>query len=134
MKNQNTVVVVMAIVVIVLFTIGISIGESINNKLARIERVEDILEDTAKQAGYVNLGVIDGSAISKRNGGYRYNGPAIRAELFKQFGLEVPKNSCAFELGEQEGILLVSLVVYKGEWQEPITEQEIEEVYIYGVY
>ena len=133
MKNQNTVVIVMAMVVIILFTIGVSVGENINAKLNRIERVEDMLEETSKHTGFVNLGVIDGVDISRRNG-YQYDGPAIREELFKRIGEPVPTNSWAFELGEQDGIHLVRFVAYKGEPQEPITEQEIEQTYIYGVY
>lgn len=133
MKNPNTVIIVAAIAVIILFTIGVSIGESLNNKFARIERVEDILDETARQCGYISLGVIDGTAISKKNG-YTYDGPGIRAELFKRFGLEVPENYWAFELGEKEGIHLIRFVVYKGEQQEPVTEQEVDRIYIYGVY
>ena len=133
MKNANTVIIVAAIAVIILFTIGVGIGESLNNKFARIERVEEILDETARHCGYISLGVIDGTTISRKNG-YMYDGPGIRAELFKRFGLEVPENYWTFELGEKEGIHLIRFVVYKGEQREPVTEQEVDRVYIYGVY
>ena len=133
MKKEYTIVLLLAVAAIALMCVGICIGEMQSCKLDRINRVEDILERTAEQSGYVSLGVIDGYAISQRNG-YTYDGPAIRDELFRRAGLEVPENSWAFDLGEQDGIYLVRFVAYKGSPREPVTEQEVDQVYVYGVY
>jgi len=133
MKKENLFVIVAAIIVLVLGSIGIGIGEIKSSRLERIERVEDILDETAMRCGYISLGVIDGTAISKKNG-YTYDGPAIRAELFKRIGEEVPENSWAFDIGEKDGIYLVRFVAYKGQQCGAVTDQEVEKTYIYGVY
>lgn len=134
MKKEYTFIVLMSIVTLVVMTIGICIGEAQAEKFRRIDRVNDVLERTAEQTGYVNLGVIDGTEISKRNG-MLYDGPAIREELFGRAGLEVPENSWAFGIGECEGIYLVRYVVYKTDPHcKALSEQEVEATYIYGVY
>ena len=68
MKKENLFVIVAAIIMLVLLGIGVSIGEIQSSRLERIERVEDILDETARRCGYISLGVIDGTAISKQNG------------------------------------------------------------------
>ena len=133
MKKENLFIIVAAIIVLVLLCIGVGIGEIQSSRLERIERVEDILDETARRCGYISLGVIDGTAISKKNG-YMYDGPAIRAELFKRIGEEVPENSWAFDFGEKDGIYLVRFVEYKGQQHGAVMDQEIERTYIYGVY
>ena len=133
MKKEYCLVLGAAIIVLTIMVFGICIGEIKSAELERICRVEEVLEETAGRAGYVNLGVIDGYAISRRNG-KSYDGPAIRDELFGRVGLEVPENSWAFTAGEVDGVGLIRFVTYKGEMKEPITEQEVDQIYLYGVY
>ena len=133
MKREYTIVLITLIASIILMGVGICVGENQTARIESIERVEDMLDRTAEHIGAISLGVIDGYAISKRNG-YVYDGPAIREELFGRAGLEVPENSWAFDLGEREGIYLVRFVTYKGPMRQPITEQTVDQVYLYGVY
>ncbi len=134
MKKECTFIVLMAIVVLVIMSIGICIGEAQSEKIRKMERVNSILERTSEQTGYVNLGVIDGSEISKRNG-MLYDGPAIREELFSRAGLKVPENSWAFGIGEYDGIYLVRFVEYETDPQRnSVVGQKVKNTYIYGVY
>lgn len=130
--KKEAMVVISAMVVILLIATGIYIGEANAAELERISRVEGILNRTAGLSGYESLGVIDGYAISQRNG-KTYDGPAIRDELFGRAGMEAPDNCWAFTLDTVDGITLIKLVVYKGEITEPIFDQEVEKVYLYGV-
>lgn len=132
MKRENYLVLVMAIVAIGLLATGIFIEEAQSAELDRIDRIEQTLDRIAEQCGYENLGVIDAYAVSKETG-YMYNGPAVRAALFERASLEAPENCWAFGLDEYEGAYLVKLVVYKGEQKEPIWQQEVDQVYLYGV-
>ena len=134
MKKEYLVAIIAAIAALTFIMVGISYGEMINTRLNRIENVEDILYDIASRCGFISLGVIDGTSISKKNG-MIYDGPAIRAALFERIGREVPENSYAFELGEKDGIYLVRFVEYKGKTQQgALWDQEVERTYIYGVY
>lgn len=133
MKNEYVFIIVMAIAALIFMGIGICVGEMESDKLGRINRAEELLEEVAERGNHVSLGTIDGYAISRKNG-KTYDGPAIREELFKRIGKDVPENSWAFELGEYEGIYLVRFVEYEGERHEPITEQTEKAVYLYGVY
>lgn len=132
MKSENCFVLFMAIAAIALLATGIFIGEAQSAELERIDRIEDTLDRIAEQCGYINLGVIDAYAVSKENG-YVYDGPAVRAALFERAGLESPENCWAFGLDEYDGAYLLKLVVYKGEQQEPIWQQEVDQVYLYGI-
>lgn len=132
MKKEYFIVVVSAMVVVVLLTVGIYVGKAKAAELERIGRVERALNRTAELSGCESLGVIDGYAVSQRNGKV-YDGPAIRDELFGRAGLEAPENCWAFTLDTMEGITLIRLVVYKGEITEPVLQQEVEKVYLYGV-
>lgn len=133
MNKENVFVVIMAIIALVLICVGIGIGEMESTRIGKIERAEDVLSRTARQTGAISLGVIDGYAVSSRNG-KSYDGPAIRAELFKQNGRDVPENCWAFGIGEHDGVYLVRLVTYKGQQREPVWQQEVDKVYVYGVY
>lgn len=132
-KKEYFFVIITAIAVMLFIGVGICVGEIQSSRLERIERVEDILDKTAEQCGYISLGVIDGTSISRKNG-KTYDGPAIRAELFKQVGREASDNSWAFSLGEKDGIYLIKFVEYKGARQGAVMDQEVNQVYIYGVY
>lgn len=129
--KKNVLVILSATLVIILLT-AICIGGANAAERAKIERVERVLERTAEQSGYESLGVIDAYAISQRNG-KTYDGPAVRAELFKRAGLEVPENCWAFTVGTLDGIMLIQLVVYEGEQKKPIFDQKVEKTYLYGV-
>lgn len=133
MKKEYFFVIITAIAAMIFMSIGICIGEIQSSRLERIERVEDILDKTAEQCGYISLGVIDGTSISRKNGKI-YDGPAIRAELFQRIGREAPDNSWAFDIGEKDGIYLIKFVEYKGPRQGAVMDQEVERTYIYGVY
>lgn len=131
MKRENAIVVIAAFLVLAVFTTVIWIGEANSAEQARIKRVEEALEKTAKTTGYESLGVIDGYAISKANGSI-YSGPAIHAELARRAGIDL-RNSWSFTFGEESGIELLRLVVYEGEQKEPIFQQNVERIYIYGL-
>lgn len=131
MKMENAIVVIAAFLVLAVFTTVIWIGEANSAERARIKRVEEALEKTAKTTGYESLGVIDGYTISKENGCI-YSGPAIKAELARRAGIDL-NNSWSFTFGEESGIELLRLVVYEGEQKEPIFQQNVERIYIYGL-
>ena len=130
MKRENAIVVILAALFVCVFITVVYIGETRATERARINDVETALERTAQISGYESLGVIDAYAISKANGSI-YNGPAIHAELEKRAGREL-NNSWTFTFGEERGIQLLRLVVYKGQRTEPVFDQEIEKIYIYG--
>ena len=132
MKRDNYLVVVMAIMAIVLLATGIYVGEAQSAEFDRIDRIEGTLDRIAEQCGYVNLGVIDAYAVSKESG-YMYNGPAVRAALFERIGQESPENCWVFGLDEYDGAYLLKLVVYKDDDSKPLTQREIDKVYLYGV-
>lgn len=128
-------VVATIVVALALMVTGIIVGSS-HKERDQIDRAKVILYNTAKEHGYVNLGVIDGTAISKRNG-MIYDGPAIIKELFNRNGMITPENSWSFyDIGETEGVTLVRLVTYKGpvSRRTPRTQQRVDKVYVYGVY
>ena len=131
MKKEYTFVIVMAVIVLAAFTAVIWISEAQSSEQARVQRVEEQLKSVASVTGYESLGVIDGYAISKENG-MLYDGPAIKAELAKRAGRNLD-NSWTFTFGEEQGIMLLRLVVYKdGEQTKPMFEREIEKTYLYG--
>ena len=130
--KKNVLVILSATLVIILLATAICIGEANAAEREKIDRVERVLKRTAELSGYESLGVIDAYAISQRNG-KTYDGPAVRAELFKRAGLEVPENCWAFTADTLDGIMLVKLVVYEGEQKEPIFDQKVEKTYLYGV-
>lgn len=132
MKKEFFVVIISAMVAFTFVVTGMYIGGARAAENERISRVEVILSRMAELSGYESLGIIDSYAISQRNGKL-YDGPAIRAELFGRKGLEEPENCWPFTFDTVEGITLIKLVVYKGEQTEPIFQQEIEKVYLYGL-
>lgn len=130
MKKEHTSIIIMAVIVLAAFTAVIWISEAQSSEQARVQRVEEQLKSVASVTGYESLGVIDGYAISKENG-MLYDGPAIKAELAKRAGRNLD-NSWTFTFGEEQGIMLLRLVVYEGEMTEPVFDQKVEKVYIYG--
>ena len=123
--------IILAIFAISLVT-GIVIGERQTAELQMKERVELALERAAEYTGYESLGVVDGYAVSKRNGCI-YDGPAIKQALFEQNGLETPKNTLDFWFGEtDDGVMLYKMVVYSDEAKEPLIREKVEKVYLYG--
>lgn len=130
--KRNFVVIISAMLVFTLLATAIYIGEANAAENERIARVERVLQRTAELSGYESLGVVDSYAISQRNGKL-YDGPAIRAELFGRAGLEEPDNCWPFTFDTFDGVTFIKLVVYKGEQTEPIFQQEVEKVYLYGL-
>lgn len=134
--KKNYFVVATVFIALVLMVTGVIVGSSHKERSDHIDRAKTILYNTAKEHGYVNLGVIDGTAISKRNG-MTYDGQAIMKELFNRNGMITPENSWSFyDIGETEGVTLVRLVTYKGpvSRRTPRTQQRVDKVYVYGVY
>jgi hypothetical protein len=133
MKTKNYILFGIFVVFVMAFLVyGITVGERQSAELAMKHRVEEALERAAKQTGYESLGVVDIYEISRRNGNL-YDGPAIRQELFKQNGLDVPANAWSFWFGEtDDGVLLYKLVTYKGEKTGSIFDMEVDKVYLYG--
>lgn len=133
MKTKNYILFgLFLIIVIAFFIFGITAGEQQAAELAKKARVEEALERAAKQTGYESLGVVDIYEVSKRNGNL-YDGPAIKRELFKQNGLDVPDNAWSFWFGEtDDGVMLFKMVTYKGEKTGSIFDMEVDKVYLYG--
>ena len=130
MKKEYAFVIIMVVIVLAAFTAVIWVSEAHSAEQARIQRVEEQLKSVASVTGYESLGVIDGYAISKENG-MLYDGPAIKAELAKRAGRNLD-NSWTFTFGEEQGVMLMRLVVYEGEITEPIFDQKVSKIYIYG--
>lgn len=132
MRREYAFVIIMAVIVLAAFTAVIWISEAQSAEKARIERVEEQLRSVASATAYESLGVIDGYSISKANGCI-YDGPAIQAELARRAGRDDLKNSYTFTFGEESGVMLLRLVVYKdGEQTKPMFERAIEKTYLYG--
>ncbi len=131
MKKSNIFVIILAAVAFMAIALGIYFGEVQSAELSRIQRVEEALDRTAAITGYESLGVIDSFSVSRQNGSWIYDGSAIEAELERRAGRDLT-NSWTFTFGEENGIELIKLVVYKGNSSKPKWEQEIETVYLYG--
>ncbi len=131
MKKSNIFVIILAAVAFMAIAMGIYFGEVQSAELSRIQRVEEALDRTAAITGYESLGVIDSFSVSRQNGSWIYDGSAIEAELERRAGRDLT-NSWTFTFGEENGIELIKLVVYKGNSSKPKWEQEIETVYLYG--
>ena len=130
MRREYAFVIIMAVIVLAAFTAVIWISEAQSSEQARVQRVEEQLKSVASVTGYESLGVIDGYSISKANGCI-YDGPAIQAELAKRAGRDL-SNSWTFTFGEEQGVMLMRLVVYEGEKTEPVFDQKVSKIYIYG--
>lgn len=132
MKKSNIIVAIFAAVAFLAIAMGIYFGEVQSAELSRIQRVEKALDRTAAITGYESLGVIDSFKVSKQNGSYIYDGQAIEAELARRAGRDLT-NSWTFTFGEENGVELIKLVVYKkGNGSKPIWEQEVDKIYLYG--
>ena len=132
MTKKTFVAIISAMVAFFLIATGIYIGGANAAENERVARVERVLQRTAELSGYESLGIIDAYAVSQRNGKV-YDGPAVINELFTRNGLETPDNRWATTFDEFDGVLFIKLVVYKGEQTEPIFQQEVDKVYLYGV-
>lgn len=131
MKKSNIIVTIFAAVAFLAIAMGIYIGEAQSAELSRIQRVEEALERTAAVTGYESLGVIDSFKVSRQNGSCLYDGQAIMAELEDRAGRDLT-NSWTFTFGEENGVELIKLVVYKGNSSKPKWEQEVDKIYLYG--
>lgn len=132
MTKENKIAMVSALLAVVLLLTGIYVGETKAAELERISRTERVLSELAEKLGCESLGVIDGYAISQRNG-YVYDGPAIRTELFKRIGWSAPENYWAYSLTEVYGISIIKLQVYADNDTRPMAQREIVREYVYGV-
>ena len=132
MKKSNIIVAIFAAVAFLAIAMGIYFGEVQSAELSRIQRVEEALDRTAEITGYESLGIIDSFKVSRQNGSI-YDGPAIVDELERRAGRDLT-NSWTFTFGEENGIDLIKLIVYKTGKTDttPIWEQEIDKVYLYG--
>lgn len=131
METKKIVIAIIAMVVMVgLLITGISYAETKIGEMKERARMEEALEYLSQKTGWINLGTVDAYEISKKSG-LMYDGPGILKELFERKGLSVPENHWIFHY-DFDGVTLNKLVVYKGPVTEPVWEQQIDEIYIYG--
>lgn len=123
-------------IVLILGVLGTAVGVSydvskiMENK--RRARVEEALERVAQETGYESLGTVDAYQVS-RDAGYVYSGQAVMKALFERRGEEPPTNYWTFLVDVDFGETTIhKMVVYKGEVTEPIFEQEVDKIYLYG--
>ena len=130
-KKEYLFALLFLVVSVTFLVTGVIVGEAQSAEIARIERIEQTINRTAQYFGYESLGVVDCYEVSKRNGNI-YDGPAITKELFEQNGLTVPDNTFTTYFCEQDGVLIHKLYVFEGERTQPIMQQNIEQIYLYG--
>ena len=134
MKRKEYLFALLFLVAIVTFLVtGVIVGEAQSAEIARIERIEQTINRTAQYFGYESLGVVDCYEVSKRNGNI-YDGPAITKELFEQNGLSVPDNTFTTYFCERDGIMIHKMYVFEGERKltQPVMQQKIDKIYLYG--
>ena len=110
---------------------GIIAGEAQSEEIARMERIERTINRTAEYFGYESMGIIDVYEISKRNGNI-YDGPAVTKELFDRKNMEVPDNTFTVHFTDIDGVIVHKLYVFEGERKQPIMQQQIKQIYLYG--
>lgn len=133
MKKQYVAMILFIAVSAIFLTVGIYMGEAQSAEIRRIERTIAILDRLEKTTGYKSLGVIDAYAVSQETGCI-YDGKAIDERLFAQAGIEYSDNSFDFFIDETDDeVQIFKKIVYKGEQREPILQQEIEAIYLYGM-
>lgn len=118
----------------IFLTVGIIVGENQSQEIAMIQRTEAYLNNLCQMTGYKNLGIIDGYAVSQETG-CLYNGRAVDERLFEQNGMAYTPNQWDFFISEtDDGATIWKKVIYKGdEPHEPILQQEVEAIYLYGM-
>lgn len=133
LQMKKLVLITIVSILVVLGTVaGVSYAESkiIENK--RRARVEEALERVAQETGYESLGIVDAYQVSQ-DAGYAYSGQAVMKALFERRGEEPPTNYWTFLVDVDFGKTTIrKMVVYKGEVTEPIFEQEVDKIYLYG--
>lgn len=123
-------------IVLILGVLGTSVGVSYDvSKIMENKqraRVEEALERVAQETGYESLGTVDAYQVS-RDAGHMYSGQAVIKALFERRGEEPPTNYWTWLVDVDFGKTTIhKMVVYKGEPKEPIFEQEVDKIYLYG--
>lgn len=133
-KAKQYVMIGILILCMAILTIGIVVGETDSAEMMVKQRTESYLNRLQQATGIRSLGVVDAYAVSQKTGDL-YNGPAVDRALFAQNGLEYEANSWDFFLNETEdGVMIFKKVVYTGEQKEPIWQQDVKAVYLYGMF
>lgn len=131
--NQFVCIIIVLVVSMAFITMGIVVGENNTRDMRIKEMTEDYLSQYAKLAGCKSLGVIDAYEVSQETGCI-YDGRRIEQRLFEQNGLEFEDNTFDFFVEETaNGVLIFRKVVYEGEQRQPIMQQPVKEVYLYGL-
>lgn len=131
--NQFVCMIIVLVVSMAFITMGIVVGENNTRDMRIKELTEDYLNQYAQLAGCKSLGVIDAYAVSQETGSI-YDGRRIEKRLFEQNGLEFEENTWDFFIEETaNGVLIFKKVVYQGEQRQPIMQQPVKEVYLYGL-
>lgn len=130
--KKIAIITIVSILGILVTVVGVSYDVSKIMENKRRARVEEALERVAQETGYESLGTVDAYQVS-RDAGYMYSGQAVMKALFERRGEEPPTNYWTWLVDVDFGETVIhKMVVYKGEQTEPIFEQEVDRVYLYG--